>query len=62
MPPMTYLRNLRLAQAHRALGAADFDATTVAQIAHDSGFVHLGRFAGAYRARYGISPSQTLRG
>ena len=62
MPPMTYLRNLRLAQAHRALGAAGSDAVTVAQIAHDSGFVHLGRFAADYRARYGVSPSQTLRG
>jgi AraC-like DNA-binding protein len=62
MPPMTYLRNLRLAQAHRALHAAGSDAVTVAQIAHDAGFVHLGRFAAAYRARYGMPPSQTLRG
>jgi transcriptional regulator GlxA family with amidase domain len=26
------------------------------------GFGHPGRFAGAYRARYGRSPSETLRG
>jgi AraC-like DNA-binding protein len=25
------------------------------------GFTHLGRFAGAYRDRYGVTPSQTLR-
>lgn len=62
MPPMTYLRNLRLAQAHRALQAAGPDAMTVAQVAYDAGFVHLGRFAAAYRSRYGVPPSQTLRG
>jgi AraC-like DNA-binding protein len=62
MPPMTYLRNLRLGQAHRALRAAESDAVTVAQVAHEAGFVHLVRFAAAYRARYGMSPSRTLRG
>jgi AraC-like DNA-binding protein len=61
MPPMTYLRNLRLTQAHRALRAAGADETTVAQIAYDAGFVHLGRFAAAYRTRYGMPPSATLR-
>jgi AraC-like DNA-binding protein len=62
MPPMTYLRNLRLAQAHRTLVAAESDAVTVARIAHDAGFAHLGRFAAAYRTRYGMPPSRTLRG
>jgi AraC-like DNA-binding protein len=61
MPPMTYLRSLRLTHAHRALRAGGADETTVAQIAYDAGFVHLGRFAATYRARYGVAPSQTLR-
>jgi AraC-like DNA-binding protein len=33
----------------------------VSDAALDSGFVHLGRFAVAYRRRYGESPSETLR-
>ncbi|MFJ9009929.1 helix-turn-helix domain-containing protein [Streptomyces canus] len=35
--------------------------TTVTEVAHVWGFVHLGRFARRYRERYGESPSQTLR-
>jgi AraC-like DNA-binding protein len=34
---------------------------TVAAVAHRWGFAHLGRFAYAYRARFGVSPSETLR-
>jgi transcriptional regulator GlxA family with amidase domain len=59
--PMAYLRQLRLARAHDELRAADPCSTTVAEVAHGWGFAHLGRFAAAYRARYGASPSQTLR-
>jgi AraC-like DNA-binding protein len=61
-PPMTYLRDLRLANAHRELHRAGPEETTVAQVAYAAGFAHLGRFAAAYRARYGVAPSQTLRG
>ena len=60
-PPMAYLRDLRLANAHRELHRAGPEETTVAQVAYDAGFAHLGRFATAYRARYGVAPSQTLR-
>lgn len=35
---------------------------TVADIAMNWGFTHTGRFAAAYRLKYGESPSQTLRG
>ncbi len=35
--------------------------TTVAQIANRWGITHLGRLAAAYRTRYGVSPSVTLR-
>ncbi len=61
MPPLAYLRQLRLTRAHEELQRADPRETTVAHVAGRWGFAHLGRFAGAYRARYGVSPSQTLR-
>lgn len=58
--PTTYLRQVRLDRVHEELRQADPDQTTVADVAHRWGFRHLGRFAGSYRARYGVSPSQTL--
>jgi AraC-like DNA-binding protein len=59
--PMAYLHSVRLSRAHEALRREDPARVTVAAVAHRSGFAHLGRFATAYRARYGVSPSQTLR-
>ncbi|WP_306206996.1 AraC family transcriptional regulator [Actinoplanes sp. RD1] len=59
--PMTYLQQVRLTRAHEALLREDPARTTVAAVAHRWGFAHLGRFASAYRARYGMSPSDTLR-
>jgi AraC-like DNA-binding protein len=61
MPPMTYLRELRLARVHDELSTADPWQTSVSEVAFRWGFTHLGRFAGAYRTRYGVSPSRTLR-
>lgn len=61
MPPMTYLRETRLTRAHEELQSSDPDVTTAAAIAQRWGFCHYGRFAAAYRAKYGIAPSQTLR-
>jgi AraC-like DNA-binding protein len=61
LTPMAYLRELRLAHAHEELRRARPDRTTVAEVAHRWGFGHLGRFAAAYRERYGVSPSATLR-
>lgn len=60
-PPMTYLRQTRLRRAHAALQAADRDATTVSAVAAGLGILHPSRFAAAYRAAFGESPSQTLR-
>ncbi|WP_052226500.1 helix-turn-helix transcriptional regulator [Microbacterium mangrovi] len=61
MSPMAYLRAERLAAVRRDLLAADPVAgATVAGIARQWGFAHLGRFAGAYRDAYGESPSLTL--
>ncbi|MEV5608707.1 AraC family transcriptional regulator [Streptomyces sp. NPDC052225] len=61
MPPMAYLRTVRLERAHAELAQADPRTTTVADIAHRWGFGHLGRFAEQYRAKYGRVPSATLR-
>jgi AraC-like DNA-binding protein len=60
-PPMTYLREVRLARAHEELVAGDADVTTATDVAGNWGFWHYGRFAAAYRRRYGRTPSQTLR-
>ncbi|OJF11656.1 AraC family transcriptional regulator [Couchioplanes caeruleus] len=60
--PMAYLHQVRLTRAHETLCSEDPASATVAAVAHRWGFAHLGRFASAYRARFGVCPSQTLRG
>ena len=57
LPPMTYVRNLRLDRARQAL-LADPGAH-ITQVALDCGFNHLGRFARDYRLRFGETPSET---
>ncbi len=60
--PMAYLREVRLARVHDELRAADPSAvTTVTEVASRWGFWHPGRFAAAYRQRYGETPSATLQ-
>ncbi|HWS32725.1 MAG TPA: AraC family transcriptional regulator [Actinoplanes sp.] len=59
--PMAYLQEIRLSRAHEALRQGDPGRITVADVAHRWGFAHLGRFASAYRRRFGESPSETLR-
>ena len=61
MSPLTYLRRLRLDGVHAELSRSDPWRVNVSEVAYRWGFTHLGRFAGAYRARYGVPPSQTLR-
>ncbi|AYC43426.1 Virulence regulon transcriptional activator VirF [Streptomyces griseorubiginosus] len=61
MSPMAYVHEVRLQRVHRQLRAAAPGTTTVTDVAHAWGFVHLGRFARRYRERFGESPSQTLR-
>lgn len=61
MSPLTYLRRLRLDGVHAELTRADPWQVSVTEVAERWGFTHLGRFAGAYRDRYGVAPSQTLR-
>ncbi|MFE7204269.1 AraC family transcriptional regulator [Pseudonocardia alni] len=61
MPPMAYLRDVRLARVHADLQAG-VDGASVADVAHRWGLRHLGRFAADYRRKYGCPPSQTLTG
>jgi AraC-like DNA-binding protein len=59
--PSDLLRGTRLEQARAELVAADPGLTSVARVARRWGFAHLGRFAAAYRTRFGELPSDTLR-
>lgn len=62
MPPLAYLREVRLHRAHQDLRAADPAEESVAGIARRWGFGHPGRFAAAHEAKYGQTPLTTLRG
>ena len=61
VPPMTYLRDVRLAGAHAELRAADPGARSAVHIARRWGFVHHRGFVRRYRTRYGTDPSRTRR-
>ena len=61
MPPMAYVRDVRLRRAHEDLAASTPEAATATEIAQRWGFAHYGRFAATYRARFGRSPGETLR-
>jgi len=54
------LLDIRLGQLNSRLKAAAPDARII-DIAFDLGFTHLGRMSGAYRAKFGETPSATLR-
>ena len=59
--PLAYLRRVRLHHAHQGLAqASPRNGTTVTAIAYRWGFTSPSRFAAAYRAVYGVSPSDTL--
>lgn len=60
--PMSYVRRRRLEHAHDELLSLDPAAgVKVIDVALRHGFTHTGRFAAAYRARFGEPPSATLR-
>lgn len=54
------LLDMRLAELHARLAQGSPDAS-ITDIAFDLGFTHLGRMAGAYREKFGETPSATLR-
>lgn len=59
--PAAYLRRHRLARVHEELAAAQpGDGVSVTAVALRWGFSRSSRFAAAYRAAYGESPSRTL--
>ena len=58
--PRQALLDVRLDAARRRLVDVT-DPASVTQIAFDCGIAHLGRFAAAYRKRYGELPSQTRK-
>lgn len=57
--PVQYLQHLRLHEAHHLL-RHPHPELTVTGVARACGFTHLGRFAAAYRALFGVTPSTTL--
>jgi AraC-like DNA-binding protein len=59
--PRTYLRDCRLQCAHEELRRSSPAEATVTEVAYRWGFTHLGRFAQAYRRKYALTPSMTLR-
>lgn len=60
LSPRAYERQRRLRAAH-GLILTDGDHLSITEIAMSFGFWHLGRFAGAYAALFGCSPSETRR-
>ncbi len=61
--PREYLLDLRLERIHAALSEGDPAAVCVTDVALEwGGITHTGRFAAAYRRKYGgVAPSDTLR-
>jgi AraC-like DNA-binding protein len=57
--PMHYLRDLRMERARAELLSGE--SHNIAAVALRWGFAHMGRFSAGYKARYGESPSQSLR-
>ena len=60
MSPATWLRKIRLNEAHKTLLRSSPGEVLVKQVAIDHGFFHLGHFGRQYRSLFGCSPSHTL--
>jgi AraC-like DNA-binding protein len=61
MTPTHWLRLRRLNSAHRELLKRSPTETTVAEVAMQWSFWHLGRFSSSYRALFQELPSETLK-
>jgi AraC-like DNA-binding protein len=61
MPPMAYVRDVRLAAAHTELLHSDPDQSSVAMIARRWGFVQVSRFTARYQAHFHVAPTTTMR-
>lgn len=60
--PMAYIWDVRLARARKELKSASDTGGTVSQAAINAGFTTFSHFTKLYKARYGETPSATLRG
>jgi AraC-like DNA-binding protein len=60
LPPMAYLRQVRLRGVREALVEANPESVTVRSVATRFGFMHMSRFAATYRQAFGEAPSTTL--
>ena len=59
MPPVSYVKMLRLGDVHRRLCSPDFQHLTISEIALDAGFRHLSQFSAEYKRLFAESPSET---
>ncbi len=62
LPPMEYLKQLRLQHVRRNLKRSDPKTTSVTKVASSYGFWHMGQFSADYKKMFGESPSITLKG
>ena len=60
VPPMAYVKSVRLTYVHNELLNAQ-DDVTVFSVAAKWGFTHMGRFAESYAKQFGVLPMKTLR-
>jgi AraC family ethanolamine operon transcriptional activator len=58
--PYEYLRVRRLNAVRKAIRKQPAEDRTVADIASENGFVHMGRFSSVYRGHFGRLPSEDL--
>lgn len=58
--PMAFVKRERLRKANMLLQHADPSTATVASIARECGFAHMGQFSLDYKRLFGESPSATL--
>ncbi|AMA45387.1 helix-turn-helix domain-containing protein [Pseudomonas alabamensis] len=59
--PVEYLRLVRLNAVRQRLQRTRADECSIARVAYDVGFSHLGHFSGAYRHLFDEAPSHTHR-
>lgn len=59
--PLEYAKEQRLLKIHQILKSQQGAATSIAEIANEFGFDHLGHFSAVYRRRFGELPSQTRK-
>jgi AraC-like DNA-binding protein len=59
LSPVSYVKMLRLGEAHRRLQSRAWSWLSISEVALDSGFCHLSQFAADYKKLFMESPSAT---